>query len=363
MSDTTMGTNAKKRMLGNGLETLLEPASETYRTPSGYKVAVSWSAWTEKEEHMTKKERRELARQLAAGKSTGYGVAVAENDAQDEIEREERNAELETRTAEPEANMSDDDSANEESAAGTPVHESSSSPTTQNPESQEPRSTDSDSLESSADPILEDSDPRTTLSGHFEVTPVPEPTTNLLTFEPSAVLDNIVANMENAETVEEPLTDQEVELVGHLLDQVNDGEPCDDKPDTVETPFGDALTNPPVPVNDVLMAKMLELQKQLESLRGGQKPRKQRVASGSKPRPNVNYVILNTGVQWSGTPQVGQLINILATAPAKELDETELVKLIQAGHDKGLLRTKQEPFRIFQYYRDTLKSAGVLLYS
>ena len=95
-----------------------------------------------------------------------------------------------------------------------------------------------------------------------------------------------------------------------------------------------------------------------------------RVASGSKPRPNVTYTLLNKPPAWSSTPQVAQLQQILF-APAflaqhaqadgsVKLSEPDLFAAIVAGAESGVLRTKQEPIRIFQYYRSNLLNANCL---
>ena len=101
-----------------------------------------------------------------------------------------------------------------------------------------------------------------------------------------------------------------------------------------------------------------------------------RVASGSKPRPNVTYVLLAKPPQWHGTPQVAQLQQILfdpafVAAHTVEVDgkpvvrvaEPDLFAQVVAGHAAGVLRTRQEPVRIFQYYRSDLLHADCLRWS
>lgn len=90
------------------------------------------------------------------------------------------------------------------------------------------------------------------------------------------------------------------------------------------------------------------------------KPRK--VASGSKARPNVIYTLLSQPPQWSDTPQVAQIEKILFGQPKKEMTEPEIFDLIKAGAESGILRTKQNPVRIFQYYRSDLIKGNVLRY-
>lgn len=97
------------------------------------------------------------------------------------------------------------------------------------------------------------------------------------------------------------------------------------------------------------------LQKQLADLTGPK-----RVASGSKPRPNVTYKLLNQPPNWSRTPQISQIEKILFNQDKREFTEPEIFDLIKKGFDEGTLRTKQNPVRIFQYYRAQLIKDNVL---
>lgn len=105
------------------------------------------------------------------------------------------------------------------------------------------------------------------------------------------------------------------------------------------------------------LAVVEELQGEIAKL---SKPKK--VASGSKARPNVVYTLLNQPPQWSDTPQVAQIEKILFGQSKKKLTEPEIFDLIKAGAEAGILRTKQNPVRIFQYYRASLISENVLIY-
>ncbi len=104
-------------------------------------------------------------------------------------------------------------------------------------------------------------------------------------------------------------------------------------------------------------ARISELQAEVDRLK---KPR--RVASGSKARPNVKYTLLSRPPKWSDTPQVAQLEEILFGQEKRELLEPELFDLIRAGAEAGVLRTRQNPVRIFQYYRSDLIKDNVLIY-
>ena len=95
-----------------------------------------------------------------------------------------------------------------------------------------------------------------------------------------------------------------------------------------------------------------------------------RVASGSKARPNVTYVLLSKAPAWRSTPQIAQLQQILFDEAflaahrgedgAVKVSEPELFAQVVAGHAAGILHTKQEPVRIFQYYRSDLIGADCL---
>jgi len=87
-----------------------------------------------------------------------------------------------------------------------------------------------------------------------------------------------------------------------------------------------------------------------------------RVASGSKARPNVVYTLMNKPPKWSDTPQVAQIEQILFGQDKREMTEPEIFDLIKAGADAGILRTRQNPVRIFQYYRSDLIKDNVLRY-
>lgn len=95
-----------------------------------------------------------------------------------------------------------------------------------------------------------------------------------------------------------------------------------------------------------------------------------RVASGSKPRPNVKYTLLNRAPGWTQTPQVIQIQQILFDPAVQEkfkqedgsvvIPEPELFALVEDGAKRGILRTRQNPVRILQYYRGELIGHDVL---
>lgn len=65
----------------------------------------------------------------------------------------------------------------------------------------------------------------------------------------------------------------------------------------------------------------------------------------------------NTEIRLS--PQAITCLEILFSSKKKELQESEVAELISANAEK-FGKTKQEPWKIFQYYRKALKDAGFL---
>jgi hypothetical protein len=119
------------------------------------------------------------------------------------------------------------------------------------------------------------------------------------------------------------------------------------------------------PTKDELNAKVEALQATLASLKGSRK-----VASGSRPRPNVKYTLLKKPASWAGTPQLAQLQQILFSPEVAQrftqpdgkvvLTEPEFFAVIEAGAKAGILRTTQSPVRVAQYYRVDLLNADCL---
>lgn len=117
------------------------------------------------------------------------------------------------------------------------------------------------------------------------------------------------------------------------------------------------------------MAKIADLQEQIKVLKA--KRAKGKVQSGSKPRVNAKYTLLKRPPKWEGAPQVDQLLNILFDPTVIEsaqknaeghavLSEPELFQLVKDGAAAGILRTRQEPVRIFQYYRSDLRKVDAI---
>jgi hypothetical protein len=94
---------------------------------------------------------------------------------------------------------------------------------------------------------------------------------------------------------------------------------------------------------------------------------KSRTSGGTKIRANIGYTLVGDGVKkligTSIPDQQKVLLSIMNSALTKEkpvISEPELHKLVVAAHAVGRLKTKQDPWHIFRYYRTSLKSAGAL---
>lgn len=94
---------------------------------------------------------------------------------------------------------------------------------------------------------------------------------------------------------------------------------------------------------------------------------KSRTSGGTKIRANVGYTLDPAGVRkLIGTAIPDQqkviltIMNSALTTEKPVISEPELHKLVVAAHAAGKLKTRQEPWHIFRYYRTSLKSAGAL---
>ena len=118
---------------------------------------------------------------------------------------------------------------------------------------------------------------------------------------------------------------------------------------------------------EALVKQIAALKAKIEELSAA---RSKRIASGSKPRPNMVYTLLSRPAKWTGAPQVGQLLDIIFDPEfvaihkdqngKVEVAEPDLFAAIEAGAAAGKLRTKQPPVRIFQYYRSDLRKADAI---
>tara|TARA_A100000172_G_C3021390_1_gene103231 strand:+ start:202 stop:441 length:240 start_codon:yes stop_codon:yes gene_type:complete len=59
------------------------------------------------------------------------------------------------------------------------------------------------------------------------------------------------------------------------------------------------------------------------------------------------------------TPQVKQILEGISESGNSEFQESDLKNLINELADSGKLKTRQSPWRIFQYYRANMISAGI----
>ena len=184
-------------------------------------------------------------------------------------------------------------------------------------------------------------------------TPVPP-----LGYGHSAVFDEPAAGPVPMPVVEEPVTEEAPK-------------PAEEPPAAQEAP-GDVTGTAATEISLAAKTIIDNLQAEINTIKSRQPGR--RVASGSKARPNVKYTLLARPPEWHSTPQVAQLEHILfAPEVAAEhadpktgvvtLSEPELFALVEAGQVSGVLRTKQNPVRIFQYYRTELLNSNVLRWS
>ena len=94
---------------------------------------------------------------------------------------------------------------------------------------------------------------------------------------------------------------------------------------------------------------------------------KSRASGGSKIRPNVGYTLVAekmSSLRNTSVPEQEQVIvKILLRALTTQkpvISEVELNKLVVAAHTSGALKTKQDAWHIFRYYRTDLVKRGVL---
>lgn len=59
------------------------------------------------------------------------------------------------------------------------------------------------------------------------------------------------------------------------------------------------------------------------------------------------------------TPQIKQILGGISESGNSEFQESELKSLINELAESGKLKTRQNPWRIFQYYRANMISAGI----
>jgi len=157
-------------------------------------------------------------------------------------------------------------------------------------------------------------------------------------------------------------------------------EPIDEPTEVLQETPVEVVSEPTEQLVDA-RAMIARLEAEIAKINAG---RGSKVKSGSAARPNVKYVLLVKPPKWHDTPQVAQLeqtffaddvlakyaptdadADLLTKVGAKNgaaavIPEPELFELVRAAHSGGVLRTKQDPVRIFQYYRSTLMGANVM---
>ena len=238
-------------------------------------------------------------------------------------------------------------------------------------------------------PVFDDQLPATeiiSVSGNTEETgapqsadaiPLPEteeteihPVEEVIPDEP--VTDAVAETIAESSTVEE-VAEAFVEPVAqtHEVRVQPEVEHPEDLPNEPPSPEPDKSEEPVVAAKEIPKAalELIEaLQAQINLLKTSKASRK--VASGSKARPNVTYTLLAKPPAWHSTPQVAQLQQILfdpafleahrQTDGSVKVSEPDLFAQVVAGHAAGILRTRQEPIRILQYYRSDLLNANCL---
>ena len=60
------------------------------------------------------------------------------------------------------------------------------------------------------------------------------------------------------------------------------------------------------------------------------------------------------------TPQIYQILSGVVESGTVEFQETALKKLVNELAEKQILKTRQNPWRIFQYYRNVIQKLGWL---
>lgn len=118
----------------------------------------------------------------------------------------------------------------------------------------------------------------------------------------------------------------------------------------------------PKPVEQMLLDQIAALSKQIAEIKAQQstpQPAHKESKKG-QPRPDVYYVL--AGIPSQGLPpQAIACARILATAAdVNHITEAEAMKLMDDGKAAGYLRTDQEAWRIFQYYRARLIAGNYL---
>lgn len=113
-----------------------------------------------------------------------------------------------------------------------------------------------------------------------------------------------------------------------------------------------------------LLDQIAELSKQVAELKQNQQQQVQTVSKKrekGQPRPDVYYVL--AGIPTKGLPpQAINCARILATAAdTNHIPEAEAMALIEAGKAAGKLKTTQDAWHIFQYYRPQLISGDYLV--
>lgn len=115
-------------------------------------------------------------------------------------------------------------------------------------------------------------------------------------------------------------------------------------------------------VEQMLLGKIEDLTQQIAELRAAQTTTAKvaRKRERGQARPDVYYV-LHAVPSQGVPPQAIACARILATAKnANHIPESEAMELIEAGKQSGRLKTNQDSWHIFQYYRPKLIGGNYL---
>lgn len=80
---------------------------------------------------------------------------------------------------------------------------------------------------------------------------------------------------------------------------------------------------------------------------------------GRRVKPRKYIIIIDGNVEVKLSPQAITCLDILFTAKKNEMMEEEVAKLMESNAEK-FGKTKQTPWKIFQYYRKQLVDSGFL---
>jgi hypothetical protein len=119
------------------------------------------------------------------------------------------------------------------------------------------------------------------------------------------------------------------------------------------------VREPEQKTTEELLAELEELKKEAAALAATtQAPVAVPVVKPTSGKGRPLYHLLQAPITFHKTKQVSALQRILFGQPKRDMPEEEIFGVVRAGAAAGLLQTKQDPARIFSYYRNHLMAAG-----